>query len=147
LGDLWYHTGDLVRVDADGDLYFVDRKDDYLRVGGENVSSFEVESALAEHAAVREAAAYSRASEESARVAEDEIHVCVVLQPDAVAEPEELARFAAGRLPRFAVPRYVEILDDLPRTATGRVQKHVLRARPPDPGVWDRRASGLVLER
>jgi crotonobetaine/carnitine-CoA ligase len=145
--DLWYHTGDLVRIDADGELFFVDRKDDYLRVGGENVSSFEVESAIAEHEAVREAAAFSRASDESAQVGEDEIHVCVVLQPDATVASEALARFAAERLPRFAVPRYLEIVDDLPRTATGRVQKHLLRARPLDAAVWDRRVAGLVLER
>ena len=145
--DLWYHTGDLVRIDADGELFFVDRKDDYLRVGGENVSSFEVESAIAEHDAVREAAAFSRASAESAQVAEDEIHVCVVLQPGALAEPEALVRFAAERLPRFAVPRYLEIVEDLPRTATGRVQKHLLRARGSGTGAWDRKASGLVLDR
>lgn len=146
-GDLWYHTGDLVRIDEDGELFFVDRKDDYLRVRGENVSSFEVESALGEHPAVLEAAAYSRRSEESAQVAEDEIHVCVVAQPQATVGAEELVRFAAERLPRFAVPRYVEFVDDLPRTATGRVRKHLLRARAGTPDVWDREAAGVVIER
>jgi crotonobetaine/carnitine-CoA ligase len=145
--DLWYHTGDLVRIDDEGELFFIDRKDDYLRVRGENVSSFEVETAFAEHPAILEAAAYRRPSEESAQVAEDEIHVCIVLQPDATADAEAFLRFAADRLPRFAVPRYLEFVADLPRTATGRVQKHLLRARPAQPQVWDRTAAGVVLER
>src|SRR5262245_56401776 len=128
-GDLWYHSGDLVRIDEDGDLYFVDRKDDFLRVHGENVSSFEVESAFCEHEEVAEAAAHSIRTEEAALVAEDEIKVCVILHAGATAGPSELTDFVRGHLPRFAVPRYIEIVDDLPRTATGRVQKHVLRER------------------
>jgi carnitine-CoA ligase len=136
--DLWYHTGDLVRVDADGELYFVDRKDDFLRVHGENVSSFEVEAAFGKHDAVAEAAAHSVVTEESAQVAEDEIKVCVILHAGAAIEPEALAAFVADHLPRFAVPRYIEIVDDLPRTATDRVRKHVLRSRGLTATTWDR---------
>lgn len=142
--DLWYHTGDLVRIDADGELFFIDRKDDYLRVHGENVSSFEVETSLTDHPAVLEAAAFSRPSAEAASVAEDEIHVCVILREGAAVEAEQLLRFAAERLPRFALPRYIEFVDDLPRTATGRVQKHLLRARPLAEGAWDRGAGHVA---
>jgi crotonobetaine/carnitine-CoA ligase len=136
--DLWYHSGDLVRMDADGEVYFVDRKDDFLRVRGENVSSFEVESAFGKHDAVAEAAAHSVRTAESAQVAEDEIKVCLVLHPDHRVSFEELTTFVAEHLTHFAVPRYLEVVDDLPRTATGRVQKHVLRARGMTAATWDR---------
>src|SRR3954454_965201 len=136
--DLWYHSGDLVRMDADGEVYFIDRKDDFLRVRGENVSSFEVESAFPKHDAVAEAAAHSVRTEESEQVAEDEIKVCVVPHPGSTVTPLELTAFVADHLPHFAVPRYVEVVEDLPRTATGRVRKHVLRARGLTAPTWDR---------
>jgi crotonobetaine/carnitine-CoA ligase len=145
LSDLWYHTGDLVRIDSDGELFFLDRKDDYLRVRGENVSSFEVETAISAHPAIAEVAAQSVRSEESALVAEDEIKVCVILKPGMRSSPEEIIGFAAEQLPRFAVPRFVEIVDDLPRTPTGRVQKHVLRSRGCNAATWDRVASAVSV--
>lgn len=137
-GDLWYHSGDLVRIDEVGELYFVDRKDDFLRVHGENVSSFEVESAFGKHEAVAEAAAHAIRTEEAELVAEDEIKVCVIVHPGATVDPAELTDFVRDHLPHFAVPRYVEIVDDLPRTATGRVQKHLLRGRGVTDTTWDR---------
>jgi carnitine-CoA ligase len=145
--DLWYHTGDLVRIDADGDLTFVDRKDDYLRVRGENVSSFEVETAFTRHPAVAEAAAFSIRSAESALVAEDEVMVALVPSEGAQIDPEEALRFAARDLPHFAVPRYLEIVDDLPRTATGRVQKHQLRDRGLGPDTFDRVRANIQIDR
>ncbi len=136
--DLWYHTGDLGRIDEDGDVFFLDRKDDYLRVRGENVSSFEVESALGEHPAVLEVAAHGVRTGEAELVLEDEIKVCVVLGDGAVVSEADLVAFARERLPRFALPRYVELVADLPRSATGRVRKHVLRAQGVTAGTWER---------
>jgi crotonobetaine/carnitine-CoA ligase len=107
-------------------------------VHGENVSSFEVESAVGKHEAVAEAAAHSIRTDEAELVAEDEIKVCVILHPGATVDPFELTDFVRDHLPHFAVPRYVEIVDDLPRTATGRVQKHVLRERGLTDATWDR---------
>jgi carnitine-CoA ligase len=138
--NLWYHTGDLVRIDGDGELFFVDRKDDYLRVRGENVSSFEVEAVFMAHPSVLEAAAHTVQDETTKAVAEDEIKVCVVLNEGHRVTPEQLIAHAARELPRFAVPRYIEVLIDLPRTATGRVQKHVLRDRGITSTTWIREA-------
>lgn len=137
--DLWFHTGDLVRIDEEGELFFVDRKDDYLRVRGENCSSFEIETGIGAHPAVAEVAAHSvREDGEAALVGEDEIKVCVILKLGMEAGPAELVSFASERLPHFAVPRYVELVEDLPRTPTGRVRKHLLRARGLTEGTWDR---------
>lgn len=145
--DLWYHTGDLVRIDASGELFFVDRKDDYLRIRGENVASFEVETALERHEAVAEVAAFGMRSEESARVAEDEVMVAVVLVDGSSVEPEELVAFAAEQLPHFAVPRYIEFVAELPRTTTGRIQKHLLRKRGMSDRTFDRIAAHVAVER
>jgi len=145
--DLWYHTGDLVHVDEDGDLTFVDRQDDYLRVRGENVSSFDVETAIARHPAVAEAAAFSVRSTESALVAEDEVMVAVVAAEDETVVPEDVLRLAAGDLPHYAVPRYLDVVADLPRTETGRVQKHVLRARGVSGSTFDRVRAKMTIER
>jgi crotonobetaine/carnitine-CoA ligase len=145
--DLWFHTGDLVRIDAEGELTFVDRKDDYLRVRGENVSSFEVESAFLAHPAVAEAAAYSIRSAESALVAEDEIMVSLVPTDGATMDLEDALRVAAANLPHFAVPRFLDVVEDLPRTATGRIQKHVLRDRGTTPSTFDRVRANVRIER
>jgi crotonobetaine/carnitine-CoA ligase len=146
-GDLWYHTGDLVRIDEDDDLFFVDRKDDYLRVRGENVSSFDVETAFNKHPAVAEAAVFSVPSEESSLVSEDEIMVALVQSEGANVELTELLAFVGEQLPHFAVPRYLEFLKDLPRTPTGRVQKHILRNRRLTPQTFDRIGAGIHIER
>jgi crotonobetaine/carnitine-CoA ligase len=137
-GNLWYHSGDLVVIDADGELFFVDRKADYLRVRGENVSSFEVESALGDHPGVDEVAAFSLATAEAASVKEDEIKVAIVRTSGSDLTAAALIEFAVDQLPKFAVPRFVEFVDDLPRTATGRVQKHLLRSAGLTETTWDR---------
>jgi carnitine-CoA ligase len=145
--NLWYHTGDLVRIDETGELFFVDRKDDYLRVRGENVASYEVEVAIERHEAVTEAAAYGVRAGDAALVLEDDVMVAVVLQDSAQVDPADLLAFAAEQLPHFAVPRYLQFVSDLPRTATGRIQKHVLRARGTTPDTFDRVAAGVTLKR
>ena len=144
---LWYHTGDLVRIDETGELFFVDRKDDYLRVRGENVASYEVEVAIERHEAVIEVAAYGVRAGDAALVLEDEVMVAVVLHDGARVDPADLLAFAAEQLPHFAVPRYLDFVFDLPRTATGRIQKHVLRAHGTTRDTFDRVAAGVTLKR
>ena len=74
---------------------------------------------------------------EAKLVLEDEIKVCVVLEDEAELDHAKLVDFARERLPRFAVPRYVEFVTELPRSATGRVQKHVLRAQGITATTWE----------
>jgi crotonobetaine/carnitine-CoA ligase len=71
-------------------------------------------------------------------IGEDEVKICVVVKPDTAVTPEELIAHCVESMPRFMVPRYVEVLEALPKNAIGRVQKHVLRATPMTPTTWDR---------
>ena len=130
----WFHTGDFGRIDADGVLYFVDRKKDAMRRRGENISSFEVEQSVLKHPAVADVAAHAVPSE----FGEDDVKICVVTKD--LVTPEELFEHCAERMPRFAVPRYIELVEDLPRNAVGRVLKYVLRERGVTPQTWDREA-------
>ncbi|MBL7500503.1 AMP-binding protein [Frankia sp. CNm7] len=133
----WFHTGDAFRADADGRHYFVDRLRDTIRRRGENISSFEVEAAVAAHPGIRECAAVGVRTE----LGDDEVLVAVIAA-DPSFDPADLVAFLDGRLPAFMVPRYVEVVDDLPRTSTtGRVRKNELRARGLPPTAWDRLAA------
>jgi len=133
--NLWFHTGDRVVRDADGAFRFVDRIKDAIRRRGENISSFEVEQVLLSHPAVASCAVYPVRSE----LAEDEVMAALVAREGAALDPAELARFCEGRLPYFAVPRYIDVLADLPRTENGKVQKFKLRERGVGPQTWDGR--------
>lgn len=138
----WFHTGDLVRRDAEGNYFFVDRKKDAIRRRGENVSSNEVEAEAAQHPGVAEACAVAVPSE----LAEDEILLAYVPSGDAL-KPEELAEFLIPRMPHFMVPRYFRPLDSLPRTPTNKVRKVELREAGITDDCWDREAAGLRLKR
>ena len=142
--NLWFHTGDAGRLDERGRLWFIDRIKDCIRRRGENISSFEVEQVLNSHPAVAESAVVAARS--SIPGGEDEVKACVVLRPGAALTPAELLDFCQPRMPRYAVPRYVELLDSLPKTATGKVQKAELRDHGTD-ATWDREAAGYVLSR
>jgi crotonobetaine/carnitine-CoA ligase len=143
--NLWYHTGDLMRRDADGEFFFVDRKADFIRYKGRNLSSFAVEAAVTAHPAVAQAAAHGVTSQELE--AEAEMKVCVVRKPGHDVTAEELARFVNDTAPYFFVPRYIEFMDALPQTPTGRVQKFVLRQRGVTAATWDARAAGFEVRR
>jgi crotonobetaine/carnitine-CoA ligase len=132
--NFWFHTGDRVVRDADGRFRFVDRLKDAIRRRGENVSSFEVEQALLAHPDVAAAAVVAVPSE----LGEDDVLACVVAREGAQLDPLELSRFCEPRLPYFAVPRYVDVLEELPLTVGGKVEKHLLRARGLAPTAWDR---------
>jgi crotonobetaine/carnitine-CoA ligase len=141
--NLWHHTGDYGRADPDGFVTFVDRKKDALRRRGENVSSQELERAIALHPKVAEAAVHAVPSP----MTEDDIKACLVLVEGATVTPEELFAFFRKTLPYFAIPRYVEILPELPKNATLRVMKHLLRERGVTPETWDLEAMGLSVPR
>lgn len=134
----WFHTGDGFRADDDGYLYFVDRVKDAIRRRGENISSAEVEAIMNRHSAVHESAAVAAPSEGE----EDEVLVFVVLQPGATSTYEELHAHMVDNAPRFMVPRYLELVTELPKTeATLRVRKVELRARGIGPNTWERSAA------
>lgn len=135
--DLWFHTGDVGKFDEDGDLFFTGRIKDAIRVRGENVSAFEVELAIAEEQAVFEVAAIAVPCE----LGGDDLKIVVVLREGAELAPEDLVDHARARLPKFAVPRYVEFVSALPKTPTNKVMKHELRARPFSSQTWDRLAN------
>jgi len=133
----WFHTGDGFKYDEDGNFYFVDRIKDAIRRRGENISSFEVESYVSRHPAVQEVAAIGVPSEHG----EDEVKVVVVLAADArdAFDPAELIEFLAPTMPKFMIPRYVQVVDALPKTPTLRVRKVELRSGGETP-TWDRDA-------
>ena len=143
--NLWYHTGDLARRDEDGDYFFVDRKQDFIRYKGRNISSFAVEAAVSGHPDVAEVAAHGVTSAELE--AEAELKVVVVCKPGTQPTPEDLARFVNDTAPHFFVPRYIEFVDELPHTPTGRVQKYKLRERGVTDATWDGKAEGFKIER
>jgi crotonobetaine/carnitine-CoA ligase len=141
--NLWFHSGDLAKRDADGYLYFIDRKKDSLRRRGENISSFEVERAINTHPKVLESAAVAVKAE----MPEDEVKICVVLKPGETLTPEELIEYANERMPYFAVPRFVEFMESLPKTPTERVQKYLLKQAGVTANTWDREKSGIEVKR
>ena len=122
LVDGWLRTGDLVTDNDDGTFTFVGRRKEVIRRRGENLSPTEVEMTLEEHPDVGEAAVIGVASD----LSEQDVKAFVVPSAGRVVDPEELDDFVRGRLARFKVPRYYEIVADLPHTPTGRLAKHRL---------------------
>ncbi len=140
---LWHHTGDYGRAVEDGFIVFVDRKKDAVRRRGENVSTQELEAAIGLHPAIAEVAAHAVPS----AATDDDIKVCLVLAAGSEVTPAELFSFFKERLPFFAIPRYVEVVPELPKNAVARVLKHELRKRPMTDAVWDFEALGLTVGR
>ena len=134
--DLWFHTGDALRRDAQGWYYFVDRVKDALRRRGENISSFEVEAVLRAHASVADCAVVGVAADEQA--GEDEVMAFVVPRTGAVLDFASLAAWCDTRMPAFMIPRYFDTLAELPRTPTEKVRKKELRERGVTASTWDR---------
>lgn len=141
--DFWFHTGDIGKIDEEGFFYFVDRKKDYLRRGGENISSFEVEATFMTHSDIAEVAAHAVKSEMS----EDELKVTIVLRPNSTLTEDVLCRWSLDRLPHFAVPRYIEFRTFLPRTPSGRTQKFLLRDEGITSTTWDVKKSDVIIPR
>lgn len=139
--NLWWHSGDFGWQDEHGYVYFSDRGDDRLRRGGENISSFEMEQQFLKHPDLSAVAVHAV----PCTFGEDEVKVVAVLHPGATLSPEELWVWAVPRLPRFALPRYIEFRTDLPRNPTGKVLKYQLRKEGVTPGTWDRIDAGVAL--
>jgi len=139
----WFHTGDGFKRDGEGNFYFVDRLKDAIRRRGENISSFEVESEILTHPAVREAAAVMVKSE----IAEDEVMAVIAVKAGETFDPAELIEFLRPRMAHFMIPRYVRIVEALPRTPTAKIEKVKLRAAGLTEDTWDREKAGIVVKR
>lgn len=139
----WYHTGDVGRIDREGFLFFVDRKADYLRRRGENISSFEVERILMGHGGLADVAVHAVPSE----LTEDDLKITATLSDGATLTEEELFRWCIDELPYFVLPRYIEFREELPRSPVGRVLKRELRDETPGEAVWDAEESGIEYEK
>ena len=121
--NLWFHTGDLLRQDADGYLYFVGRRKDMVRRRGENISAAEVEQVIEAHPAVLSCAVYGVPSE----LTEEDVMACVVLRPGERPDAPALTTWCAERMARFMVPRYLRFAESLPKTPTDKVEKFRLQ--------------------
>lgn len=130
----WFHTGDLGKVDADGYYYFCGRKKESIRRGGENISPYEIEKEINEHPVVAESAAFGIADP----IMGEEIKVALVLRPGQKVTPEEIIAWCEPRLPKFMIPRYIEFMESLPKSASEKVQKVALKERGLTPNTWDR---------
>jgi acyl-CoA synthetase (AMP-forming)/AMP-acid ligase II len=123
--DGWFHTGDMAMVDSEGYIEVCDRKKDLIISGGENISSIEVEGLLYKHPAVLEAAVVAAPDERWGEVP----YAIVVLKQGRQATDAELIEFTREHLAHFKCPKRVDFIDALPRTATGKIQKNLLRDR------------------
>ena len=121
--NLWFHTGDLLRQDADGYLYFVGRRKDMVRRRGENISAAEVEQVIESHPSVLSCAVYGVPSE----LTEEDVMACVVLRPGERPDAPALTAWCAARMARFMVPRYLRFAASLPKTPTDKVEKFRLQ--------------------
>jgi len=142
---LWFHTGDLGRFDAEGFFYFADRKKDYLRRRGENISSQEVENVILGHPGIAEVAVHAVPSE----ITEDDLKVTAVsaARNGETLTEADLFEWLKERLPYFALPRYIEFREALPVSAVGRVHKYRLRDEGCTPTTWDRESAPVRWDR
>ena len=142
--NLWFHTGDAGRMDSEGRLFFVDRIKDRIRRRGENISSFELEQALNEHPAVVESAAVGLRVDGAG--GEDEIKVVLAVDGPSP-DPSEFLDWCVPRMPRHTVPRYLEFVSELDKTASGKIRKQAIRDAGVTETTWDRESVGYVVRR
>jgi acyl-CoA synthetase (AMP-forming)/AMP-acid ligase II len=121
--DGWLHTGDLVRIDAAGDLFFVDRKKDLIKTGGMNVSSQEVERILYQHPDLLEVAVVGVAHEYWSQA----VTAFVTARPGCTPDPDDVIAFCKGQLAGYKVPKAVHVVDALPKDTQGKILKRELR--------------------
>ena len=133
----WFHTGDRAWRDDDGFYYYAGRKKESMRRRGENVSAWEVENVVNQFPGVLESAAHAVPSE----LGEDEIKVVVVPKPGAMVDPAALLDFCSSRMARYAVPRYVELRVEIPKTPTERPRYAELKAEGVTERTWDHEAA------
>jgi carnitine-CoA ligase len=143
--DGWFHTGDRGHLDADGYLFFSDRKKEAIRRRGENISAYEVETIVCRHPAVLEAAAVPVASE----LGEDDLLVYLVLAEGAEVSFPEVIAFCDEHMPYFMVPRYLAVIPALPKTPSEKIEKYKLKTAAAERigELWDREAAGIRITR
>ena len=139
----WLHTGDMLMRDSDGNLYFVDRTKDAIRRRGENISSMEVEFEINSYPAVLECAVIPVPSDET----EEEVMAVLVAREDHTIDPESLIHYLESRMAYFMIPRYIDIIEAMPKTPTGKIKKFELREKGVSDQTWDRTVAGVKLNR
>jgi crotonobetaine/carnitine-CoA ligase len=140
LRNCWFHTGDIGKFDENGWFYFVDRKKDYLRRRGENISSMEMESVFRLHPQIAEVAVHAVFAD-----MEDDVKVTCTLVEGATLSEGELCQWSVKNLPYFAVPRFIEFRNELPKNPVGRVLKYELREQGLTSATWDREKAEIEL--
>ncbi|MBK7249434.1 MAG: AMP-binding protein [Gammaproteobacteria bacterium] len=140
----WFHTGDLLRRDAESRFFYVDRVKDSLRRRGENISSAEVEHELKAFPGITEVACVACRMPDST---DDEVKVWIVPAKGQRIDHEALLRFCVERMPYFMVPRFFEVVDELPKTHNQKILKFDLRERGNSIRTWDREAHGFSVTR
>lgn len=141
--NLWFHSGDLVVRESAGSFRFVGRLKESIRRRGENISAWEVEQALISHPGVSDAAAFGVQS----TLGDEEVMAAVVLREGVRVEPRDLLRHLDGRLAHFAIPRFIEFVEKLPLTDTGKIQRTALRERGVTAATLDRELLGWKVSR
>lgn len=131
--NMWFHTGDIGKFDEDGFFYFIDRKKDYLRRRGENISSFEMEAAFSDHPDIAEVAVHAVPSDKG----EDDVKITAILRDGATLAEEALFHWSLDVVPYYALPRYIEFRSSLPKNPQGRVLKYLLRDEGKTDATWD----------
>jgi crotonobetaine/carnitine-CoA ligase len=139
----WFHSGDLGERDADGFFYFRGRAKLAIRRRGENISAWEVEAVLDSHPAVLESAVIGVPSE----VGEEEVMAVIVTRAGQTITPPDLLDFCKGKLAYYAMPRFIEVAEALPKTGTQKIQHHVLKERGLTERTWDRERAGYTIDR
>jgi len=142
--NLWFHTGDAGRMDSEGRLFFVDRIKDRIRRRGENISSYELEQALNEHPSVIESATVGLRVPGAG--GEDEIKAVLAIDGPAP-DPKTFLDWCVPRMPRHTVPRYLEFVTELDKTASGKIRKQAIREAGVTEATWDRESIGYVISR
>jgi crotonobetaine/carnitine-CoA ligase len=141
--NLWFHTGDIGKFDDEGYLIFVDRKADYIRRRGINISCWDLEEAIRAYQLVADAAVHGVESE----LGEEDVKACLVLREGVEFDVVAFWDFCVANMPYYAVPRYVDVLSELPRSPIGRVTKYVLRDNGNTSITADRDAMGYVVKK
>ena len=143
--NFWFHTGDAARFDERGRLHYVDRLKDCIRRRGENISAFEVEQVLNAHPEIAESAVVGVKVEGAG--GEEEVLAVLLPENGARLDPVELLDWCVPRIPRYAVPRFVDFAAGFEKTASGKLRKGDLRDAGLPPGAWDREEAGYTIAR
>ena len=142
--NLWFHTGDAGYLSKDGQLFYVDRIRDRMRRRGENISAYEVEEVINGHPDVEQCAVVGVKAEGAG--GEDEVMAFVIRRSGSL-DGVKLLDWCVPRMPRYAVPRYIEFVSEIERTASGKIRKQALRDIGVSANTWDRERVGYVVPR